>query len=164
MNLGTLRDDAVDISDRFATAHAAIADALSAGTATAAQLGAVDAALAGIQADVTSLRAELDAVDVTAYQVYPDAEVTLRLWTWERGLRHQLGLLRAGMVSARAAAQQLIAGQRRDMYVVRSGDTLQAIAARFLGDWREWTRIADANELEPGQPAAGTVLILPPKR
>ncbi len=159
-----VRDDIVEVTTAFAAALDAVDAALEAGTATAAQLGAVDSTLTGLQLDVRAIRADLDAADVTAYQLSDNAEVTLRLWAWERDCRHHLGRMEAGLATARDQAQELAAGQRRDLYVVKSGDTLQSIAAAKLGDWREWTRIADANGLEPGQPTAGTVLLLPPRR
>lgn len=47
-------------------------------------------------------------------------------------------------------------------HIVRSGDTLQSIAATLLGDWREWARIADANSLDPAAPlTVGGELIIP---
>lgn len=47
-------------------------------------------------------------------------------------------------------------------YTVRDGDTLGAIAARQLGDYSQWTAIAEANGIrDPAAIAVGTTLRLP---
>ncbi|MDZ7703178.1 MAG: LysM peptidoglycan-binding domain-containing protein [Trueperaceae bacterium] len=47
-------------------------------------------------------------------------------------------------------------------YVVGEGDTLISIAAKQLGDWTRWERIATMNDLDfPGQVSVGDVLVLP---
>ena len=164
MSLSEIRDAATDIAERATAAQSAIVAALTADAVTAQDLGALDATLVGIGADIRAARADLDAIDITEEQLYDDAAVTLALWSWERGLRHQLGVIGGAMFDADQEAKDLLSGLTRKVYVVRSGDTLQGVAARFLGDWREWPRIAEANGLAPGQPAAGTQLVIPPKR
>jgi len=46
-------------------------------------------------------------------------------------------------------------------YIVGRGDTLQSIAASELGEWSEWTRIADANDLDRGDIEVGDELKIP---
>lgn len=47
-------------------------------------------------------------------------------------------------------------------HTVRSGDTLQSIAARLMGDWRQWPRIAETNDLDPASSlTVGTELTIP---
>jgi nucleoid-associated protein YgaU len=41
-------------------------------------------------------------------------------------------------------------------------DTLSGLADRYLGDWREWRRIARRNKIaDPRRLATGTLLIIP---
>lgn len=47
-------------------------------------------------------------------------------------------------------------------HIVHSGDTLQSIAARLMGDWRHWPKIADTNNLDPASPlTVGAELVIP---
>jgi LysM repeat protein len=54
------------------------------------------------------------------------------------------------------------AGAARTEYTVRSGDTLWAVAQRFLGAGQRWREIAAANGiLDPRRLAVGTRLVIP---
>lgn len=47
-------------------------------------------------------------------------------------------------------------------YVFQVSDTISGLAHRFLGDWRQWRRIAEANAIEDvRQIEPGTVLTIP---
>jgi hypothetical protein len=46
-------------------------------------------------------------------------------------------------------------------YIVRTGDTLQRIARRELGDFNRWVEIADTNDLATTSIQVGQVLLLP---
>jgi nucleoid-associated protein YgaU len=159
-----IRDAAVDLVDGVGVAVAAVASALSTGTATPQQLGALRSSLTGYRADLAELRDTLDTTDVAEFQLYDGAAVTIALWRWERGTRHDLILLAPKLRAAEQVATRLVSGTTRSTVVVRSGDTLQTIAAREFGSWQEWPRLAAANGLTPGALVPGTTLIIPPKR
>lgn len=148
----------------LATVGEVLTTALQTGTQTDRQLQHVIATLAGLLEDLADIRTDLDALDVTDLQLLPDAKDTIILWTWERGVRRELVRLNARIRQVQATASSLVTGQDSQTHVVRSGETLQTIAAKHLGDWREWPRIAALNKLAPGQPASGTVLTIPPRR
>ncbi|MCI0347513.1 MAG: LysM peptidoglycan-binding domain-containing protein [Chloroflexi bacterium] len=158
------RDAGETIAAGVAETIAGIEGALRGGTYTARQLGNLRASLTGYRDDIVDLRAELDDTDVADFQLYEDGAVTIRLWQWERALRHSLVVLAPQVRAAETVATRLVAGRADQVYVSRSGDTLQRIAARFLGDWREWTRIADANGLGAGELPSGSTIVIPPRR
>jgi nucleoid-associated protein YgaU len=159
-----IRDDVEALTEGFTAAVAAIESALTTGTATAAQLSALRADLTGYRGDLAAIRTDLDATDVSDFLVFDDGEILVRLWLWERDTRHALVGLAPKVRAAETVATRLVAGAAREVYVTRKGDTLQRIAARFLGDWRAWPRIADANGLDGGTLTSGTRITIPPKR
>lgn len=159
-----IRDDATDLTTGVAAAILAVQAALASGTQTERQLGNLRASLTGYRADLAEIRTMLDATDVLDFQLYDDGAVTIQLWAWERALRHALIALAPAVRSAEAVAEQLVEGSTRDVYTTRSGDTLQTVAAKFLGDWKEWPRIAAANGLAGGAVPSGTRLTIPPRR
>ena len=96
--------------------------------------------------------------------VYADPAVEMTVQTWERNLRRALvTLARVARLLAETVVV-LVEGAKHRTYVVRSIDSLQSIARDYLGDWREWPRIAELNGLDPGPLTAGMVLTLPDKR
>jgi nucleoid-associated protein YgaU len=159
-----IRDDVTDLTASLVAAFATVRTTLATGTATNAQLSALRADLTGYRGDLAAIRVDLDATDVADFQLYDDGAVLIGLWTWERDTRHELALLAPKVRAAETVAVRLVAGATREVYVTRSGDTLQKLAARFLGDWKEWPRIAEANGLDGGALESGTRLIIPPKR
>jgi hypothetical protein len=50
---------------------------------------------------------------------------------------------------------------RQRTHIVREGDTLQALAKLYLGDFSRWTEIADANDLDSTTLVTGSVLKIP---
>lgn len=159
-----IRDAALDLSAGLSAAFASVQTALSTDTATPAQLSALRADFTGYRADLSAIRADLDATDVADFQLYDDGAVLLTLWVWERDTRHDLAMLAPKVRAAETVAARLVAGSARDVYVTRSGDTLQKLATRFLGDWKEWPRIAEANGLSGGTVESGTRITIPPRR
>ncbi|WP_298516643.1 LysM peptidoglycan-binding domain-containing protein [uncultured Nocardioides sp.] len=143
---------------------AAVAGALRSGTYTPRQVGHLRATLQGLADDAWEIRHGLDAGDVTRWQLTDRADDTIALWTWERTVRKQLVRFQGQVRKVDEVALQLSTGRRQQTHMVRSGETLQALAARYLGAWTEWPRIAEANGLAPGQPASGTVLVIPDRR
>lgn len=167
MTIRSLQDvatDAAEILDGLRDAQAAIRAGLVDGSANAARLNHLAAGLGAHRGDIRALRSELDVTQVAEFQLYERGETTIALWAWERGLRHQLLRVEAAALAAEELADDVALGLRERVHIVRAGETLQAIAAKLLGDWREWTRIAEANSLTPGAVAAGTVLVIPDRR
>lgn len=114
--------------------------------------------------DIDAVVADLDTLDVQSQ--FSDARQLLLAGRTEREVRARMLSARASLERARADAQALL---KRDpqarTYNIRSGDTLQSIAARELGDARRWRDIADANGISPSETlAAGTHIDLPARR
>lgn len=159
-----IRDAATDALDGITVSLAVVTSALSTGTITAGQLGNLRASLTGHRADIAAIRVDLDALDVTDHQLYDDAAVTLTLWKWERLTRHQLATLLPAVRTAETIATRLVAGSARQVVTARDGDTLQSLAARYLGSWQEWPRLAEVNGLTPGPLTPGAQIAIPAKR
>lgn len=153
-----------DIVADLDAAKAGIADVLRTGTYTDRDLLHLVATFSGVGEDIDVVIGDLDPLDVETLLLMDTGLDTVVLWRWQLAVRHGLGMLAARSRDAQAAAESLVSGVDARTHVVRSGETLQAIALRYLGDWREWTRIATLNDLAPGQPASGTVLTIPPRR
>lgn len=162
-SLLTARDDVLALLSSASTAMALALAATSTGTPSASQLGQAMAAITSAQTAIRAVRADLDGTDVTACQVYDDAAVTLELWRWERGVRATLSTLESDLHAAGANVRELLSGIRETLHTVRTGETLQSIAAAYLGGWAEWPRICAANGIKAGPVAVGTVLIIPQK-
>lgn len=134
------------------------------GKATAQTIRHLRAEIQGYLDDARALRVSLDLVDVEDLQSVDLASDTLALWRWEREVRHTLGSAGYQLRRLWEQLRDLEQGSTRTLHTVRSGDTLQRLAARYLGDWREWTRILDANpDLEAGALTGGQVLVIPQK-
>lgn len=150
------------VSSDVSTGLATIQAALRAGTQTTGDLRRALAVLTGAAEDIRALRVDLDAYVATDQQLYPDGALTLALWQWACATRWTLTGLDGGIRTGIGIANELILGRAQTRYAVRSGDTLQSIAARLLGSWQDWTRIVDANGLDPGATLSpGTVLTIP---
>lgn len=163
--LRTLKTAAEAISTGATTAIAAVRTALSSDSYTAQQVRYLRAEVQGYLDDIGELRASLDLLDVEGEQVVDDAADTLHLLRWERETRHALQVLGAALRRTWEGLETLELGARRTVHVARSGDTLQRLAARYLGDWQEWPRLLDANPgLAPGVLAPGTLVTIPERR
>lgn len=125
------------------------------------QLRGLRASLAGYSGDVKALRADLDATDIRDTLAHEWPEDVIRAWQLERRSRRALVHAAASIRAADDVAEALERGARLRQYVTRSGDTWQSVAARLLGDWREWPRLVEANDGDPAALPAGTVLVVP---
>lgn len=156
--LGEVIDRTAEIRDRLAALEVAPQP-------NAAQLENIEAGLEGLEAEVRDLVRDLDRIDELDFAVVADGQRTIGLWRWRRGVRAALVGLWLRVRAAGDVARELAGGQRRRVIVSREGDTLQTIAARELGDWRDWPRLLAANPtLTPGALASGTTLVVPEKR
>lgn len=123
------------------------------------------AGLEGVRGDARSLLRELDATPEEDLLLIEDGAVLLALWGWRRETRGALVDLIAETRAVQDLAQEFVGGQRRKVVTSKQGDTLQRIAQRELGDWREWPRLLQANpSVSAGALPSGTQLIIPEKR
>lgn len=156
--------DAGAISAGVRTAIASVDTLLRQGKATAQTIRHLRAEVQGYLDDIRTLRTNLDLVDVEDLQTADRADDTLALWRWEREVRHTMGSAGYQLRRLWELLRDFEQGSTRTLHTVRSGDTLQRLAARYLGDWREWPRLLDANPgLEAGPLTSGQVLTIPSK-
>jgi nucleoid-associated protein YgaU len=130
-------------------------------SASTADLRGWQSALTLAIADAWALRRELDGEDQVDHLTHVDGAALSALWLWERELRRRVQAVLRDAQDLLSIIGDLLDGVQVVRHRVRDGDTLQSIATRYLGSWQEWPRIASANGLEPGQPAAGTLLTIP---
>lgn len=148
---------AADATEAMESARAVLTTA----RATDADVGNVASALTSAGVAIREIRSDLDSTDVETLQRYEDAAVTLTLWKWERENRRQMTLMEGSTQAALVVATELRTGRGLGYYTTRAGDTLQSVAAKFLGGWQEWPRLARANGVKAGPVSAGTVLVIP---
>lgn len=117
----------------------------------------------GLREDIRLLRVDLDREDVETSDLLDEGQNTLALWTWERALRASLVRSSGLLTKLEATLASLSDGDGRLVHVVRDGETLQMIAARYLGGWMEWWRLIEANGLADPILVAGQVLVIPEK-
>lgn len=163
MSIATIAADVSTLTSDARTALSSLAPLLQTGTATAKDLGAGAAQLTTCAGAIRAVRVDLDALAVEDEQLYPDGGTAIALWRWERSTRYALTRLDGRLTASIAVAKEVQAGQKLTLHTVRAGQSLQAIAAIYLGGWAEWPRIAAANGLKAGPVAVGTVLIIPSK-
>jgi len=163
MSIPSINAAAGALASDAGAALGSVASLLQLGTATAKDIGAAGASVTACQSAIKAVRADLDALAVEDAQLWADGGVALGLWRWERGLRYSLVRLSGRLTRASAIVAEIGAGQGVTLHTVRAGQSLQAIAAIYLGGWAEWPRIAAANGLKAGPVATGTVLIIPAK-
>lgn len=131
------------------------------GAMAARSVSRISAAVSGLRA----FRAELDALDDQedggAYAAGLAARTLDRVLV-ERTARLQLVQLDRFTADLLRAIEEQTRGRRRQVVVVRDGDTLEGLAARWLGSWEEWPRLAALNDLVPGQElVVGSELLIP---
>ncbi len=132
-------------------------------TAAVTELRAVLARVLATRATVLGLRRVLDAADVLHARVGTDPAQAIRLWRWERAVRALLLRLDDRLRALIELLVELDGGRAGRTYAVRTGDTLQGIAATELGDWRRWRELLRA-DLPAGPLAPGTLILLPAEK
>lgn len=157
--------DTVSAVETLAVQVDAVLSVASAVEITDADAQALRAGLGGIRADGRALLRALDRTQEEDLAVVDDGTVLITLWRWRRTTRRDVMALLGTARTIQDLAADLVTGDRRKVVVSHEGDTLQRIAARELGDWREWGRLLQAN---PGVPAgalpSGTTLVIPARR
>ena len=160
-----LAADIVAVETQAGVTLAAARDMLQAGTQTSRDLLQLQSATTGQRADIYDLRQQIDGATVADSLAVADGQNTLAIWLWERDTRHDLVTLDGHLRRCGEVVDLLVSGRTRLQHIVRSGQTLQQIAALYLGSWQEWPRILDANpSIMPGMLASGTILTIPEKR
>lgn len=151
-----------EIADRMAAAVAFVTPAASIEDIDAQSLAATTA---GVIGDCRALLAEMDTTIAETLAPTGDPASVIALWEWRRLTRRDVVLLLGEARGIQDLALDLVAGQRRKVVVTRQGDTLQRVAARELGDWREWPRLLAANpDVDPGELPSGLSLVIPERR
>lgn len=119
----------------------------------------------GIRTDGAVVLTELDATQEETLVVVDDGALFIETWRWRRGTRRALMQMLGKARAVQDAAQQVIEGMKIRVVVTKQGETLQRIASRELGDWREWPRLLAANPgVSAGEVPSGTTLVIPEKR
>ncbi|MEQ1494498.1 MAG: LysM domain-containing protein [Novosphingobium sp.] len=164
-------DSALDAVSEVEALQAQFDIAVAAATAAdGAEISPADAlsvvaGLDGVRQDGRAVLADLDTTQEEDILVVQDANVLIQLWLWRRNTRKSMMAALGRCRELSDIAYELVQGKRQKVIVTRQGDTLQRIAARELGDWREWPRILDANPgLAPGDVPSGTSLVIPERR
>lgn len=160
-SLQDLVDEAQAIALGLQAARTEIDSALGDGSYTPASLRHLLASVTGQRANIRTLRRSLDLIDAVDYLRVQDGEHVIGLWRWQRTLRQDLISLDGAAAEVATKVAEFIDGSGHRIHVVRSGETLQSIAAGELGDWRQWRTLAELNGLSPGVPATGTILVVP---
>ena len=152
---------AQDVSDFMA--EVAVTAARYNEAPTLATAKAIRPLVAGYLGRIADLVESVEAFEAFAGADDYNAADIIRASVWVYDTRRSLYALRAALVDTLASVDAILRGivpTRR--HTVVSGDTLEQLAQRYLGDWSLWARLADHNRLEPGADlTAGTVLDLP---
>ncbi len=123
------------------------------------------AGLDGVRSDSRTLLRELDATPEEDLLLVEDGATLIALWRWRRETRGGLVDLLEQTRTVQDLAAEYVAGAKRKVITSRQGDTLQRIAQRELGDWREWPRLLAANPgISAGALPSGTQLVIPDPR
>lgn len=125
----------------------------------------ISASMNGVRSDGFDILRTLSTIDDESLAVIDDGEVTVKLWTWRRATLLSVTTLMGQARAIQDLVADFVGGLKQKVIVTREGDTLQKIAARELGDWREWPRLLAANPgLPTGAVDSGLTLIVPEKR
>jgi hypothetical protein len=160
----TLKEDLLDFSTNLRAVLERGRAVLDAGTSTDRDMKQLEADLQGCAGDIRDFRVDLDAWRAIDSLVYDDGEALIALWTWERDLRAALVDALASIQEIQRLAGEIAVGRGETIYVSKSGDTWQSVAADQLGDWKEWPRLVATNSGDPATLAGGTVLTIPVRR
>ncbi len=116
------------------------------------------------------LRGTLAALDSAYTNASVDATLTrdralenAKFWTGQSSTAAAIRDMQAQLATTERAAQLAIRGRGAKSYVIRGGDTWEAIATLHFGSPDRANDLLDANEAPPGmRPVAGMNLVLPP--
>lgn len=163
-SVASLSADLADVVRRVADTTGRVRDLLDVGAHTERDIRQLQADLTGTLADIAELRTALDDFRGIEALVYIDGASLVETWRWERDTRSQLVALARQVQAVRDLVAELADGRANRTVLTRSGDTWQGLAQRHLGDWREWPRLAAANDGDPAEVTPGTLIRIPETR
>lgn len=162
-SLKPIRDATLALVLAASSSQSNFIDLIDAGTYTDKDIESFNSFANSHLNDIEDIRSSLDPKNVTDYVIAERGDAYLAVWEWEKQTRFALSVVARKLIDAKNAASELKTGKASLLYVTKRGDTLQSIAAKFLGSWQSWSIIADANGIEPGIIEPGTTLIIPEK-
>lgn len=127
-----------------------VSEAITLGQIPESTLNDLRSRLSGAQDTARTLRAELASTDFGADVIPQTGDAVLAAWRWQHDTFRALLELDANIRAAQTAVSALVVVSSKRQVLVRSGDTLQRIAARELGDFRRWEELLSLNTLTPG--------------
>lgn len=154
---------AVDTLTELRTSYVEIQDRLSVDLPTRANFANISASLGETLTTARTLRADLQALDENTLISVIDGGRQLAIWSWRRDTSSSVMQFIAQAQAWKEQVDSLLEGLAVSIVTVKDGDTLQDIAARELGDWREWPRLVEANPgLDAEDLVTGTRIVIPP--
>jgi len=155
-------DIAADVTT-IATSLAAAAAAIRRPTASDTQLADAQQQLQAMRSLAATLIATLDTHDPLHDVPFFDPAAYMLRWEWVTQTRRDVGdAVRLAIELDALLGALLRSRTRRLTHIVRSGDTLQGIALRWLGTHERWVEIADANGLDYGAAlTSGAEIVIP---
>lgn len=124
----------------------------------------------------TAMAAEMEAVRIEALSIH-DAlsplqeealvsvlrgDVVVDLWRWRRTTARSLVYLAGRAALATADALSYATAPEFLLVTSKEGDTVQRLAAKYMGSWTAWPRILAANKgLSLGALPSGTSVMIP---
>lgn len=164
-SLREIFETAGEIPETAREIWAEVSTALEAGDVSSAQLRHLAARLRGLLDEIKAIRTDLDPADAVDFLRGTHPDQLVGVWQAERETRRQLVKASGSVLELIDIVGRIDAGDALSVYVSRDGDTLQGIAAVYLGDWRSWPALLDANpEISPGALDPGTLVFIPARR
>lgn len=115
-----------------------------------------------VESEVADYVVDLTTTDALELAAIVDAANSLALWRWRAAARQSTVRTLRQLRELQSILATFARGVEERLVTVRQGETLQSIAARELGDWREWRRLVERNPgLSPVFIAPGALIVVP---